>query len=38
LDDNNLTALPPGMKTLVDRGVVKLSGNPLLEKDDEEEG
>ena len=38
LSDNQLTALPPGMKRLMNRGVVKLSGNPLLEKDDEEEG
>ena len=26
---NQLTALPPGMKQLIDQGVVKLSGNPL---------
>ena len=29
LDDNQLTALPPEMKDLVDRGIVRLSGNPL---------
>ena len=29
LVNNQLTALPPEMKKLVDRGVVKLSGNPL---------
>jgi Leucine-rich repeat (LRR) protein len=29
LGDNQLTELPPELKTLMDRGVVKLSGNPL---------
>ena len=29
LNDNQLTALPPEMKKLIDQGVVKLSGNPL---------
>ena len=29
LSHNDLTALPPELKTLVDRGVVELSGNSL---------
>ena len=29
LGENQLTALPPEMKKLIDQGVVKLSGNPL---------
>ena len=29
LTDHQLTALPPEMKKLIDRGIVELSGNPL---------
>ena len=29
LSYNQMTALPPEMKKLIDQGVVKLSGNPL---------